>query len=418
MDIPVKKQRISIANPYVKWALIAVCLCTLAFLSVRFLKAAAPSVKQQDVWISSVKQGSFTREVRGVGVLVPSEIRWIAANSPGRVERVLVKPGAMVSKDTVIAELSNPDLQSLLQQAKWELDAAEANLLALNAQLQEQTLEQELLVTQAKMALASAQLKEKAEQPLAVKSIISELDFANTKLNTEQRQAELSIRIKTQARRTEVVEAKLQAEQAIVRKFKNMVNLYESQIAALVITSDIEGVLQQVSVDVGQRVEVGGNIARVARPDSLMAELQIQENRVQDLQLGFPVTVDTRNGLVAGVVKRIDPRVDNGNVQVDVEITGDLPVGARPDLSVTGTIVVEHIENALYIDRPAGAAALTDTKLFTLSEGESQAELRNIKLGKASVSSIQVLAGLQPGDAVIVSDMTEFNQHSAIDIVQ
>ena len=418
MDIPIKKQRISIANPYVKWALIAVCLCTLAFLSVRFLKAAAPSVKQQDVWISSVKQGSFTREVRGVGVLVPSEIRWIAANSPGRVERVLVKPGAMVSKDTVIAELSNPDLQSLLQQAKWELDAAEANLLALNAQLQEQTLEQELLVTQAKMALASAQLKEKAEQPLAVKSIISELDFANTKLNTEQRQAELSIRIKTQARRTEVVEAKLQAEQAIVRKFKNMVNLYESQIAALVITSDIEGVLQQVSVDVGQRVEVGGNIARVARPDSLMAELQIQENRVQDLQLGFPVTVDTRNGLVAGVVKRIDPRVDNGNVQVDVEITGDLPVGARPDLSVTGTIVVEHIENALYIDRPAGAAALTDTKLFTLSEGESQAELRNIKLGKASVSSIQVLAGLQPGDAVIVSDMTEFNQHSAIDIVQ
>jgi HlyD family secretion protein len=418
VDIPVKKQRISIANPYVKWALIAVCLCTLAFLSVRFLKAAAPSVKQQDVWISSVKQGSFTREVRGVGVLVPSEIRWIAANSPGRVERVLVKPGAMVSKDTVIAELSNPDLQSLLQQAKWELDAAEANLLALNAQLQEQTLEQELLVTQAKMALASAQLKEKAEQPLAVKSIISELDFANTKLNTEQRQAELSIRIKTQARRTEVVEAKLQAEQAIVRKFKNMVNLYESQIAALVITSDIEGVLQQVSVDVGQRVEVGGNIARVARPDSLMAELQIQENRVQDLQLGFPVTVDTRNGLVAGVVKRIDPRVDNGNVQVDVEITGDLPVGARPDLSVTGTIVVEHIENALYIDRPAGAAALTDTKLFTLSEGESQAELRNIKLGKASVSSIQVLAGLQPGDAVIVSDMTEFNQHSAIDIVQ
>jgi len=418
VDIPVKKRHVSMANPYIKWGIGVICLCALVVLSVRFLKAAAPSVKQQDVWISSVKQGSFTRAVRGVGVLVPSEIRWIAANSPGRVERVLVKPGAMVTKDTVIAELSNPDLQSLLQQARWELDAAEANLLALNAQLQEQTLEQELLVTQAKMALASAQLKEKAEQPLAIKSIISELDFANTQLNTEQRKAELSIRIKTQARRTEVVEAKLLAEQATVRKFKNMVALYESQIAALVITSDIDGVLQQVSVDVGQRIEVGGNIARVARPDSLMAELQIQENRVQDLQLGFPVTLDTRNGLVEGLVKRIDPRVDNGNVQVDVEITGTLPLGARPDLSVTGTIVVEKIENALYIDRPSGAAALTDTKLFTLSEGESQAELRNIKLGKASVSSIQVLAGLQPGDAVIVSDMTEFNQHSAIDIVQ
>lgn len=418
MDIPVKKRNVLIAKPYLKWVGLVLCLSVLVALSTQFLQTAAPSVKQKDVWISNVKKGNFTREVRGVGVLVPSEIRWIAANSAGRVERVLVKPGARVTKDTVIAELSNPDLQSLLQQARWELDAAEANLLALSAQFQEQTLEQELLVTQAKMALASAELKEKAEKPLAKKSIISELDFANTQLATEQRQAELSIRLKTQVRRAEVLEAKLQAEQAIVRKFKNMVNLYESQLAALVIKSDISGVLQQVSVDVGQRVDVGSNIARVARPDSLMAELQIQENRVQDLQLGFPVTLDTRNGFVAGIVKRIDPRVDNGNVQVDVEITGTLPVGARPDLSVTGTIVVEQIEDTLYIERPVGAVALSDTRLFTLSEGQNQALLRDIKLGKASVSSIQVLAGLQPGDAVIVSDMTEFNQHRAINIVQ
>jgi HlyD family secretion protein len=418
VDIPVKKRNVLIAKPYLKWVGLVLCLSVLVALSTQFLQTAAPSVKQKDVWISNVKKGNFTREVRGVGVLVPSEIRWIAANSAGRVERVLVKPGARVTKDTVIAELSNPDLQSLLQQARWELDAAEANLLALSAQFQEQTLEQELLVTQAKMALASAELKEKAEKPLAKKSIISELDFANTQLATEQRQAELSIRLKTQVRRAEVLEAKLQAEQAIVRKFKNMVNLYESQLAALVIKSDISGVLQQVSVDVGQRVDVGSNIARVARPDSLMAELQIQENRVQDLQLGFPVTLDTRNGFVAGIVKRIDPRVDNGNVQVDVEITGTLPVGARPDLSVTGTIVVEQIEDTLYIERPVGAVALSDTRLFTLSEGQNQALLRDIKLGKASVSSIQVLAGLQPGDAVIVSDMTEFNQHRAINIVQ
>jgi HlyD family secretion protein len=418
VDIPVKKRNVLIAKPYLKWVGLVLCLSVLVALSTQFLQTAVPSVKQKDVWISNVKKGNFTREVRGVGVLVPSEIRWIAANSAGRVERVLVKPGARVTKDTVIAELSNPDLQSLLQQARWELDAAEANLLALSAQFQEQTLEQELLVTQAKMALASAELKEKAEKPLAKKSIISELDFANTQLATEQRQAELSIRLKTQVRRAEVLEAKLQAEQAIVRKFKNMVNLYESQLAALVIKSDISGVLQQVSVDVGQRVDVGSNIARVARPDSLMAELQIQENRVQDLQLGFPVTLDTRNGFVAGIVKRIDPRVDNGNVQVDVEITGTLPVGARPDLSVTGTIVVEQIEDTLYIERPVGAVALSDTRLFTLSEGQNQALLRDIKLGKASVSSIQVLAGLQPGDAVIVSDMTEFNQHSAINIVQ
>lgn len=418
MDVPVNQTKRHFKKPKVKLGAVVLVLIALAFLSSRYLQSAAPTVNQSDIWISSVKQGDFTRKVRGVGVLAPSQIRWIAANSAGRVERVLVKPGALVTTETVIAELSNPDLRNRLQQARWELDAAEANLLALEAQFEEEALEQELRVTQARMALASAKLKEKAEKPLAEKNIISELDFANTQLNTEQAEAELAIRLQTQNRRTQVVEARLLAEQANVRKYRNMVKLYDDQLAALTIKSDIEGVLQQVSVDVGQRVEVGGNIARVARPDSLMAELQIQENRVQDLQLGLPVTLDTRNGLVDGIVKRIDPRVSNGNVQVDVEITGELPSGARPDLSVTGTIVVERIEDTLYIDRPAGAAALSDTRLFTLTDDIGLAELRNIKLGKASVSSIQVIAGLQPGDTVIVSDMTEFNQHKAIKIVQ
>jgi HlyD family secretion protein len=418
MDIPVSKTKKRFSSSSLRMGIAISVLLVAAFLSTRFLDAAVPTVNQTDVWISTVKQGEFTRKVRGVGVLVPSEIRWIAAASAGRVERVLVKPGAIVTKDTVIAELSNPELVSQLQQAEWELDAAEANLLALEAQLQEQTLEQELYVTQAKMALESAKLKEKAERPLAEKNIISDLDFANTKLSTEQRQAELEIRLKTQNRRADVVEAKLVAERANVRKYKNMANLYKTQMQALTITADIEGVLQQISVDVGQRVNVGGNIARVARPDSLMAELQVQENMVQDLQLNFPVSIDTRNGIVEGLVKRIDPRVQNGNVQVDVELIGELPSGARPDLSVTGTIVVEHIADALYIDRPVGAAALTETRLFTLNQDTNQAELRNIQLGKASVSSIQVIAGLQYGDAVIVSDMSEYDQHSAIKIAQ
>lgn len=418
MDIPVKQSTKYLSKKRISSIALITLLVAAAWMSHQFLSAAVPAVKQTDIWVSEVKQGAFTREVRGIGVLVPSDTRWIAAGSAGRVERVLVKPGARVSADSIIAELSNPELVSQLQQAQWELDAAEANLLALEAQLHEQTLAQALLVTQARMALESAKLKEQAEKPLADKHIISELDFANTKLNTSQKQAELEIHLKTQQRRAQVVQAKLRAEAANVRKYKNMAKHYQTQMQGLTIKADIDGVLQQVSVDVGQRINVGSNIAHVARPDSLMAELQVQENMVQDLQIDFPVSIDTRNGLVNGKVKRIDPRVQNGNVQIDVELTGELPSGARPDLSVTGSIVVEHIEDALYIDRPAGTAALTEARLFRLSPSRDQAEQRHIRLGKASVSSIQVIAGLQRGDSVIVSDMSEFDQHNAIRITQ
>lgn len=418
MDIPVSSNNKRFAKPWLKKGFVLAGLLVAAWLSTHFFDAAVPTVQQKDVWISKVQQGEFIREVRGVGVLVPSEIRWIAAESAGRVERVPIKPGAYVTKGTILAELSNPELVSQLQQAKWELDAAEANLLALEAQLQEQTLQQELYVTQAQMALESAKLKEQAERPLAEQHIISNLDFANTKLHTQQKHAELEIKLQTQARRADVVAAKLVAERAKVRKFQNLVNLFQSQMQALTITAGTEGVLQQISVDVGQRVNVGSNIAHVARPNSLMAELQVQENMVQDLQLNFPVTIDTRNGLVDGVLTRIDPRVQNGNVQIDVKLTGELPSGARPDLSVTGTIIVEQIANALYIDRPAGAAARSETQLFALTPEQDQAKLRNITLGKASVSSIQIIAGLQSGDTVIVSDMSEFDQHNVINIAQ
>lgn len=417
MDVPVAKTNTQRAVMSKKMAAVVILLVALSVASAFYFSPALPKVNYSDVWISEVQAGKFTRKVRGVGVLAPSEIRWIAANSPGRVERILVKPGAQVNQDTVIAELSNPDLMSLLQQARWELDAAEANLLALTAQLHEQRLDQELNVIQARMALESAELKEEAEQPLAEQNIISAINFANTQLTTEQRQAELNIALETQERRIEVVEAKLAAEQAQVRKYNNMVQLYENQMAALIVKADIEGVLQQVSIDVGQRVDIGTNIARVARPDSLIAELQVQENRVQELHLGLPVSIDTRNGLVAGVVKRIDPRVENGNVQIDVELVGALPSGARPDLSVTGTIVVEEIENALFIDRPAGVTAMSNTDLFILNSAKDTAQAKQISLGKASVSSIQILAGLQEGDAVIVSDMLDFSQHASIAIV-
>lgn len=417
MDIPVTTKTDNLFSRF-RLPIIIGGLLIVAYLSMIFLKPAVPGVKESDVWLSEVRKGEFTRKVRGVGTLVPSEIRWIAAASPGRIERLLIKPGAWVTPETVIAELSNPELLSQLAQARWELDAAEANFLALKAQLQEQTLEHELRVTQARMALETAKLKEQAEKSLADKNIISALDFATTKLDTQQRKTELEIRLKAQQRANEVELARLTAEQANVRRFKNMVDHFETQMKALHITADIDGVLQEISVDVGQRVDVGSNVARVAKPDTLLAELQVQENQVKDLQTGYPVIVDTRNGFIDGVVKRIDPRVLNGNVQVDVELIGAMPEGVRPDLSVTGTIVVEQIADALYIDRPAGTVASSTTQLFTMDDDQNLARLTDIQFGKASISSIQILAGLQPGDSVIVSDMSDFNQHSAIRVLR
>ncbi len=418
MDIQVEDKQTNLKNSmYVRIGL-AVILITTVFAAYAFLKPALPSVDESELWISEVQQGEFTRQVRGVGVLAPSEIRWIAANTAGRVESVLVKPGAVVEKDTVLAQLSNPLLIGELQRARWELDTAEANLLALKAQLQEQTLEQKLQIMQARMALQAAQLNEQAEKPLAKKHIISDLEFAKTVLNTKQSQAILDIRIETQQHRIQLNNAKLAAEEAQVRKYRNMVSHYEDQISALTITADIAGVLQQISVDIGQRIEMGSNIARVARPDSLIAELQVQENLVQDLQLGLPVSVDTRNGLVAGTVLRIDPRVINGNVQVDVTLIEDLPAGARPDLSIIGTIVVERISNTLYIDRPSGATALSNAQLFKLDDTNQHAKLESIHLGKASISTIEVLSGLELGERVVVSDMSEYRQHKQLRIIQ
>lgn len=417
MDIPVANKQASIKKK-IYLGLTLVVATILLLVAVFGLKPALPSVPESELWISEVKEGEFIRQVRGVGVLAPSEIRWIAVNAAGRVENVLVKPGAFVKKDTVIARLSNPVLQNELQRAKWELDAAQANLLALKAQLQEQTLDHKLLITQASMALKAAELKEQAERPLAQKNIISDLDFAKTVLNTKQSAAILEIRQQTQTHRSQLIDAKLAAQEAQVRKFRNMVNHYQDQIASLTIKSDIEGVLQQISVDIGQRVEMGSNIARVARPDSLIAELQVQENLVQDLQLGLPVSIDTRNGLVSGEVLRIDPRVINGNVQVDVSLLDTLPAGARPDLSVIGTIVVEQISKTLYIDRPNGAAALSNTSLYKLDDSLQYAKLANISLGKASVSTIQVLSGLEIGEKVVVSNMNEFREHEQIKILQ
>lgn len=419
MDIPVSRsnKHIWVARlnkPFVYLVIAAIALFSMPF----FWSSSLPTIDESEIWVGQVKRGQMSREVRGVGVLAPADIRWIVSESQGRVERLLIKPGARVTQDSVIAHISNPQLNRQLQQAKWDLDAAGANLLAVTAQMEEQKLEQQLRVTEAKMALESARMLQKAQFPLAQKSIISDIEFETTKLNTQQSEVVLEFRRQSQKQRIEVIAARLAAEQALLHKYQNIVQHIEAQVQELVVKAGINGVLQALSLQVGQQVEVGSSIAHVADPASLIAELQVPQVQAKDISLDLRVTVDTRNGVIQGKVSRIDPRVFEGNVQVDVELTSPLPKGARPDLSVTGIITIESIQDTLFVERPTGSLPQSDSQLFVLDPQSQIASLTPIKLGRASVNQVEVLEGASVGDFILISDTSAYGQYPEIRISQ
>lgn len=418
MDIPVAKTKPAIFS-YLKKPVSYLLVLVISLLALPFFWGKAiPTIDESEIWVGQVKRGQMSREVRGVGVLAPADVRWIVSESKGTVERILIKPGARVSQDSVIAHISNPQLTRQLQQAKWDLDAAQANLLAVTAQMEEQKLEQQMLLTEAEMGLESAKMLQKAQQPLAQSSIISDIDFETTKLKTQQAEVLLNFRKQTQKSRVNVIAARLAAEHAVVQKFENMVHHIEAQVKELVITAGINGVLQTVAVEIGQQVEVGSTIAHVADPESLLAELQVPQVQAKDIALDLVVSVDTRNGVIEGRVSRIDPRVFQGNVQVDVELTGQLPKGVRADLSVTGIITIESIENTLFVERPTGSSPQTESNLFVLDPNSQIASQTSVKLGRASVNQMEIVSGLSAGDFVLISDTSAFGQHPSIRITQ
>ena len=418
MDIPIAKSKQGIFSKLKNGWILAVLFSAGLLVVPFFWSDAIPSVDESEIWVAQVMRGQMAREVRGVGVLAPSDIRWIVSASTGRVERLLIKPGARVNKDSIIAHVSNPQLTRQLQQAQWDLDAAKAQLLAVTAELEEQKLEQQMLVTEAALNLESARMLEQAQLPLAEKNIISDIDFENTKLKTRQSDILLTFRRQTQQRRLEVIDARLKAEKAQVEKFHNLVMNVEAQVAELTIRAGIDGVLQALSVEVGQQVDVGSTIAHVADPASLVAELQIPQVQAKDIALDLPVSIDTRNGFIEGKVSRIDPRVNQGNVQVDVELVSTLPQGARPDLSVTGVVTIESIADTLYVERPSGSSPQTESQLFVLDPKNQIAKQTVVNLGRASVNQVEVLSGLAVGDFVLISDTSAFNKYSNIRITQ
>jgi HlyD family secretion protein len=377
------------------------------------LDPAAPRVAEASLWIDSVQRGDMLREVRGPGTLVPREIRWIAAESNARVERIVVRPGAEVQADTVILELSNPEVIDQQLAAESALTAAEADYTARQMQLESQLLDQRAALAGFRADHEAARLTAEAETELASRGIISRIQARRSELSAEQLKLRTGIEEERIAKFEQTLSAQLAAERARIYQLRNVAELRRRQAEGLKVRAGIEGVLQQVPVQEGQQVLAGTNLARVAKPGALMAELRISETQVKDIVHGQSVRVDTRNGVVAGQVVRIDPAVQNGTVLVEVDFTEALPASARPDLSVDGTIEIERLTDVLHVGRPAYGQPESEVRLFRI-DADGQARRVPVQLGRASVNRIEIAQGLSPGDRIILSDTSQWEAYERL----
>ncbi len=390
-------------------------LVAIAAYALWRMEPAAPTLEKSAVWTDTVKRGALTIEVRGPGTLVPKSIRWISAETAARVERIVLKPGAIVQADSVILELSNPEVQDALLAARAAVTAARADLSAQQTQLNSQLLDQRAGAAQVGADLASANLQAEAEKDLVEKGVIPAITYKRTELNRDQLKLKVQIELERMQNFARTIDAQLAASRARLAQLDNTLQLRLRQADALQVKAGIAGVLQQIAVEEGQQVSAGLNIARVARPDLLMAQLKVPETQAKDISIGLIAKIDTRNGIVSGTVARIDPAVQAGTVQVDIELTGDLPVGARPDLSVDGVIEIASLSDVLYVGRPATGQPQSTISLFKLRKADlSQADRTQVRLGRASVSVIEVTSGLNVGDQVILSDTSDYDRFQRV----
>lgn len=382
-------------------------------MAVGSLESAAPRVDRAAVWTGTVERGEFVREVRGPGRLAPREIRWIPAASPGRIERILVRPGTPVDADTILMELSNPDLVEEAEEARWAIASAEASLAALEAELDRSLLDAEAGVMSLEADLESARLQADAETELVSRGIVSTIQAAQSVLRVDQLEKRLDFERRRLLRLDSVNEAQRQSEHALLDQTRRHHQRLVRQVEGLAVRAGMAGVVQEISIQEGEQLAAGVNVARIARPDELIAELRIPETRAREILLGQAVRVDTRSGLIHGSVMRIDPAVRDGAVVVDVELNGDMPAGARPDLSVDGLIELERMDDTLHLARPAHGQPESTTRLFRI-DPDGQARQVPVTLGRASVNRIEILEGLRVGDEIILSDTARYDQHERI----
>jgi len=389
--------------------LVALLLVIALSAALARMEPAAPTVDRATVLTDTVKRGSIVRQVRGVGTLVPEDTRWIPAVTEGRVERILLRPGAQVTADSVILELSNPQVEQDASAARLAVRSAEATLANLRVQLRNERLTQESTVATVNADYQQARLDAEAKESLAQEKLIGSLELRQSVIKADMLKTRLDIEQRRLASADESIDARTRVQEAAVDTARDLLRLQESRLASLKVRPGFSGVLQQVPVEVGQRAGPGLNLARVADPMQLKAELRIAETSAKDIEVGQPAEIDTRNGIIAGRVSRKDPAAVNGSVLVDVSLTEALVPGAVPDQSVDGTIQLERLENILYVARPSLGQDQSTIGLFRLRPNSGEADRVQVKLGRSSVNAVEVISGLKEGETVVLSDMSAYD---------
>lgn len=378
------------------------------------LKPAAPTLDRSTAVIDTVKRGQMVREVRGNGTLVPQLIRWVPAPADGRVEKVLVQAGVEVGSDTVIVELSNPQMEQQAIDAEFQVKAAQADEESLRMRLESDSLTQQSAIASINAEYSQAKLQLDTDEMLAKEGLVAGLLLRISRVHVQDLASRFEIERQRLAISGKSTKAQIKAQESRIQQFRALAKLKKDQVEALKVRAGTTGVLQQVTVQVGQQVTPGLNVARVADPASLKAELKIAETQIKDVKLGQAVAVDTRNGLIQGQVSRIDPAAREGTFTVDVLLNAPLPASARPDLSVDGTIELERLSNVLYVGRPAFGQGQQTVGMFLLSPNGEEAVRTQVVLGRSSVSTIEIVNGLHAGDQVVLSDTSAMDSYNQI----
>lgn len=385
-------------------------------VGVSRLKPAAPAVERGTVWTDTVKRGPMLRQVRGLGTLVPTQeaVRQIPAETEATVVRIRMLPGSHIKADTILVEMTNPQTEQAAVDAQLQLKAAEAEYQNLRVKLESDLMNQQAGAATVHADDAQAQRQADTDKALYELGVISGLAYKSSRGKADEFTTRNDLETRRLAANQRAIESQMAQEQAKVDQMRTLAQLKQEQLDALKVRAGIDGVLVDLPLQVGQHVLPGTMLAKVVEPEHLMATLKVAETQARDVQTGELASIDTHNGLIAGTVMRVDPGVQNGTVTVDVKLTGELPKGARPELSVDGTIDLERMDNVLYVGRPAFGQENSTISLFKLGP-DGQGALRvPVKVGRASVNSIQIIEGLREGDAVILSDMSRWDNTDRI----
>ena len=416
MDVPRKNASRKRKIKRIVYGVVAIVGIVAITYGVSRLKPAMMQVDDNTVLKGTVTRGPFLRNVRGIGTLIPEEIRWIPAQSEGQVQELRVKPGAEVTPDTVLVVLSNPQLEQSALEAGSQLQAAEADYKSLVVRLERQVLDQKAAAATVQSDYSQAKMQSEVNESLYKQGLLSEILWKTSKVRADELATRNEIELKRLSIFGEEVKTQLAAQQAQLEQRRALYQLRKKQVEELKVRAGIKGVVQVVPVQVGQQVTAGTNLARVADPSLLKAELRIAETQAKDLSIGQRATIDTRNGIVEGHVVRIDPAAQNATVAVDVTLDGELPKGARPDMNVEGTIELEKLDNVLYVNRPVQGQENSKVGLFRIEPDGITAIRVQVTLGKTAVNTIEVKDGLKEGDKIILSDTSNFDSTDRIQL--